>query len=1060
MGGGKSKAPVIAADNLFSQDVVELGTAIGEGTLYGLEKGLESFYIGGMPFQAETGELNFQDICVSFRQGYFDDLPIKYVMGGEGSIMQNTVGITLPGEVARTFITPPTHRGRIKQLDIRLMVSLLYAGDSKGNTSTSSLLVSIKYRKVGDTEWRKVTQTTASLYANKALMDTLRQEASRRGLDYDVMSEGDKKAFADEVLTDNQIINNPDQLTQNYIPPRALGGYGLGGLQGMSVSAVSAQKWAESVRQQVSNNQAVVEEFNAGYLRLEGKTTGGYIYELSLPIMDKDTDQHDWEIQIMRISKELTSEEKKFSNKEISVESISLITEDEKIYRKTALCHIVAQHTDRFDSIPDFSGDFYGLICEIPTNYNPFEHTYDETQPWDGSYKKGWTNNHFWILRELIMNSDWGLRSVQQRIQINNANFYELAKYCDVKVPTLEGKTAPRYTFNEVVQQATKIKEYINYVAGSVHTTLREINGVYHAFMDRPNKPYFFVTPEMILQTNFQYSSADLESKYNNVRVTFLNKENNYQQDRRTVVDDASMTRYGSIPYEFQAIGCTNVTEAIRQAVYSLLTNRDEETFTTFNLPRVGHLVNIYDHFYLAHKENGWANHARILGFDTLQKSFLLRDSIFEGNYDVLYHTPFGYERVCCVTTDPYTLKALSSVVDSEYLLENTPIIIAGGVYGQPKIFRVLGIVQDDSTGPSGGEVFEFKAAIVSEHKFLAIDNINNPEIVDLRFDVINNIYKREAAPTIPTNVRLRYKDWASYNGQLVYQLNFTAEVVAEYYDVTWVDETTGERRTRRIFGAGGELFPAFNQETKKVSLFITPYTSKGVAGQTKYVRDIMPYTDAESKLPILQGITSVGGNIRASWSAETSDMFAYQFKYFSYTTPKETVTNILLTTADTYRDVPNHGEGKYSFQLGYDRDGSGSKVASEVWDYSASTGGFYAQPQINNITSTTKADDGSTAPTGKAYTNLMVKVPDWMTNTDLASLQNPFGLRVETAKDSGVFEFYTGQFYVISTGPDTAKIIITKATPTEATLQLRVQNQWGTTFSPWSEVTIPVPVV
>ena len=28
MGGGKNKAPVIAADNLFSQDIVELGTAM------------------------------------------------------------------------------------------------------------------------------------------------------------------------------------------------------------------------------------------------------------------------------------------------------------------------------------------------------------------------------------------------------------------------------------------------------------------------------------------------------------------------------------------------------------------------------------------------------------------------------------------------------------------------------------------------------------------------------------------------------------------------------------------------------------------------------------------------------------------------------------------------------------------------------------------------------------------------------------------------------------------------------------------------------------------------
>lgn len=1052
--GGSSKKPTIAADNLFSQDIIELGAAIGEGTLYGLKDGLESLYVGGIPFQSETGELNFQDVCVSIRQGYFDDLPVRYVMGGEGSIMQETVGLSLPGEVTRTIITSPTQRGRIKQIDIRLLVSALYSGDSKGNNRTSSLIMSIKYRKVGSTEWNTVTETTASLYSSKAQLDTLRQEALKRGLNFDQMSTEDQVAFANEILTESKIISSATDLTKNYIPAPSMGGFGLGGLQGMSIRMASLHSWQNARKQQLSENKEIVDAYNAGALRIEGKTTSGYVYEVSIPIFDAEGSTHDWEIQVTRLSKELTSDEKKFSNKTISLESVTLITDQEKTYRKTAVCQIVAQHTDRFDNIPDFSGEFYGLICEIPSNYNPFEHTYEGS--WDGSYKKGWTNNPFWVLRELIMNQDWGLRSIERRINIDNSSFYTLAQYCDERVPTVDGKSMPRYTFNEVVQQKTKIKDYINYVAGAAHTSLREINGVYYAFMDKPNTPKFFVIPEMIQQTNFQYSSADLESKYNSVRVAFLNAENNYAQDRRTVVDNDSINKYGVIPFEFQAIGCTNVTEAIRQAVYTLLTNRDEDVFTTFNVPRLGHLVNMYDHFYIAHKENGWGNHARILEYDAQNQVIVLRDPIYQSSYTLMFHTPFGIESVTATSIDPYNLQINSTSSNLVYLDENSPIIISGGIYGEPKVFRVLGIMQDDSTGLSGGEFFEFKASTVSEEKFVALDNVNDPELVNLQYDVVDKTYVRDELPTVPQNVRIRYKDWAAYNGQLVYQLNFTTAIPAHYYDVIWVDETSGEQRNQRIFGLGGELFPAFSKETAKVSLHITPYTSKGVAGQTKYVRDLVPYTDAQAKIPILQSTQPNGGNIRVTWSVETSDMFEYKSKFFSYSTPKETKTNIELTPSDTYYDVPNHGEGDYSFQLTYDRDGSGSKMASDVWDYTATSSGAYTQPYVSSIMGMLKNSNGVDAGTGRVFVELEVDASAWKDNSDLTQLTNPFSLRYETTPGSSIYSFLTGKYIIYKLTDTTARIVINQALPVGSYLQIRLQNQWGTTFSAWSEVLIP----
>ena len=83
MGGKSGKKAVMAADNLFNQDMIELGLAICEGTIEGLDNGLKSLYINNIPVESELGEYNFSDLGIDFRQGYYDDLPVRYVMGGE-----------------------------------------------------------------------------------------------------------------------------------------------------------------------------------------------------------------------------------------------------------------------------------------------------------------------------------------------------------------------------------------------------------------------------------------------------------------------------------------------------------------------------------------------------------------------------------------------------------------------------------------------------------------------------------------------------------------------------------------------------------------------------------------------------------------------------------------------------------------------------------------------------------------------------------------------------------------------------------------------------------------
>lgn len=49
----------------------------------------------------------------------------------------------------------------------------------QGNNRASSVILSIKYRKVGEENWRYVTETTASLYSSKARIDTLRPRSNQ-----------------------------------------------------------------------------------------------------------------------------------------------------------------------------------------------------------------------------------------------------------------------------------------------------------------------------------------------------------------------------------------------------------------------------------------------------------------------------------------------------------------------------------------------------------------------------------------------------------------------------------------------------------------------------------------------------------------------------------------------------------------------------------------------------------------------------------------------------------------------------------------------------------------
>lgn len=943
-GSSKGNSPTQKADNLFNQDIVELGLGIAEGTIRGLTNGLKSFYVDDIPLESESGELNYQDIGISFRQGYMDDQPLRYFMGGESSLLNNASNVSLPAEVTRSFITPTTVRGSLSFIDLRLLVQKLYSGDSGGNIYESSIILEIKYRKVGESTWRYVLRGTENISKLRDAANSVRLKLAEQGINYDDLTPEEKLDYnltyteTIKSLTDRELEAYKKAEIEYYkklaLRVSSYSGFGFLSMGNLGLSQIS-NPHPKKTSYLDQNPEATLEKLDSEWFILEGKTTGGYISEICIPIFDAEDDTHDWEIQITRKSKDLTSEQQKYSAKEIMVESIALTTRQEVKYPKTAICHIVAQHTDRFNQIPNFSAEIDGFMCLVPSNYNADEKTF--VGVWDGSFKRAWTNNNALILHELIVNEDWGKRSVEPLLTVDHASLLEAIKWCDEKIEDLNGEFKARHTFNMVLSNVQNLDDVILLVAGSFHAVVKEYFGVLSFHIDKPKQPSFFVTTETVLQTGFQYSLTDLQTQYNEIKVSFLNAENQYTQETRRIIDEDSILKNGYISYSFEAVGVTNVSEALRQAAYLLLTNRDEKVLATFSQPRLGHVVAPYEWFYLADRKNGWANSGRIEKFNSETQTIYLRDSILPANEYVIYwHTPFGITSAKAKCTNGLDLILFGELNNLQYLKPEVPLIISGGIYGEPKTFRLLSYTQSDSNDVAQGELFNFKASIVSEDKYTKHLNLKNMEGLTLEKEILK--YKRPELPTRPTLKHFLLKNTLNSQGQLVYSVSLTADVLASKYLIKWVNEDTQESFTGTILGSEGELSPAFSPDVP-LMILIYPLDSNGIALESRTYRYFRVSSQYTTLMPKIQSIQQVGNSVIFTWGDDDPNIFPYSEVYVDYKNPSGSTFDVKINKGQKTFSVPYVGLGSYSLRLFYsisieEGQGFSGVIPSQNWSY------------------------------------------------------------------------------------------------------------------------------
>lgn len=438
--------------------------------------------------------------------------------------------------------------------------------------------------------------------------------------------------------------------------------------------------------------------FGNATLPIKGKATSTYIKELRIPVARTD------DFYQIRVTKLTTNTDSTHAS-DVTWDSIQMINMDLKKYADTATARIFAKATNQFSSIPQMSGIFDMREIRIPSNYDPVTRT--STGVWDGTFNVAWTDNPAWIVFDFVTNSRFGM-SAAAPLNMDKYEVAAIAEWCDTPVDNGAGGFRPRYTFNALITEPTNALEMARYIAGTFNATLfDDNNGTIIMRCDMNQDATHLFTPEMVGEDGFVYSFTDINSRANDLTVSFKDPDLLYDENRVRCFDQDHINEFGRVPLDFIAVGCNNQAEAKARGNYKLLTATTETMLVSFSTNRVGAVVEPYEVILIADPVNGYALTGRIKSLNPARTQVNLRDALhLEVGVD--YYMQLRIAGGLSTTNYTVSVPSTGSVKQfnvspalpadlpeycSFYLAQDPGVGI-----GSPKPFRVMGVEEMDGS--------------------------------------------------------------------------------------------------------------------------------------------------------------------------------------------------------------------------------------------------------------------------------------------------------------------------------------------------------------------------
>jgi len=153
-----------------------------------------------------------------------------------------------------------------------------------------------------------------------------------------------------------------------------------------------------------------------------------------------------------------------------------------------------------------------------------------------------WSNNPALIVRDLLMDTSYGLKALSTEINDTTASggFQLAANICDATVDIPSSATEKRYTLNGMSHAAASLDGLLEGFLSSCSGAITYTNGKFNMFAGGAQTPALTLTDDNVLgdiQVSTNVGSGEL---YNGVKALFVDKDNKYLVTEATPYEDST----------------------------------------------------------------------------------------------------------------------------------------------------------------------------------------------------------------------------------------------------------------------------------------------------------------------------------------------------------------------------------------------------------------------------------------------------------------------------------------------------------------------------------------
>ncbi|MBK3798646.1 DUF1983 domain-containing protein [Azospirillum brasilense] len=304
---------------------------------------------------------------------------------------------------------------------------------------------------------------------------------------------------------------------------------------------------------------------------ITGKTTSPYERSFRVELPKNGNYSAPWDIRVVRIDGDSTSAA---LQNQTWWQSYTILTDGKFSYPNSAYVALEVDAKLFGSSIPARAYEVRGLRIQVPNNYDPATRTY--VGAWNGLFKVVWSDNPAWVLYDLITNKRYGLGKFIAASQVDKWGLYQIAQYCDQRVPDGQGGWEPRFTFNGVIASREDAYKVIQGIASSFRGLVYWSSGQIYARADMPSDPVKLVSPANVINGAFTYSGTAVKARHSSVLVTYTNPDDGDRAAIEVVENPDLIQRYGWRQAEITAYGCRSRSQARRLGRWLLETEQHE----------------------------------------------------------------------------------------------------------------------------------------------------------------------------------------------------------------------------------------------------------------------------------------------------------------------------------------------------------------------------------------------------------------------------------------------------------------------------------------------------